>query len=352
MVHLANFWAGRREEVFLLTLDDGSQRPFFELHPQVTHVPQAVSGNSANRLVGVGNNIKRLVTLRRAFRKFKPDTIISFVDLTNILTLLAARGLGFPVVVAEHSNPFLASIPVIWQRLRRWTYPWADGIVVLNRAAQNYFSPSLLRKTTVIPNPVIIQEGGSCDEPAFNGLTLVAMGRISEEKGLDFLIQAFARLKDRYPDWKLIIMGEGPLRSEMEGLCRRLRLSARVRFLGLVSNPFPCLKKAGLFVLPSRFEGFPMALCEAMACGLPVISTDYHSGVRDIIQAGENGILVPVGEVDALAAAMDLLMGDEAERKRIANKAVGILDRFGRETIMNQWEAVIKGVSKKCRPTA
>jgi GalNAc-alpha-(1->4)-GalNAc-alpha-(1->3)-diNAcBac-PP-undecaprenol alpha-1,4-N-acetyl-D-galactosaminyltransferase len=226
--------------------------------------------------------------------------------------------------------------------LRLWTYPRADQTVVLNQKAKSYFPARIQEQTTIIPNPVLLEGDENGDDEPFSGSVIVAMGRLTEEKRIEDLLRAFALLKDQNPEWNLKIMGDGPLRSELEFMRDSLGLQQRVDFLGVVKDPYSVLRRADLFVLPSRFEGFPLALCEAMACGLPVISTEYHDGVRDIIDDGVNGVLVPVGEIKTMSLAMNRLMGDENERKRLGAKAVDILHQFGLEKIMGTWEGLIE----------
>jgi len=167
------------------------------------------------------------------------------------------------------------------------------------------------------------------------------MGRFYHQKGFDLLLRAFARLKDRYAQWTLTILGDGPLRDELQRLCEKLGVSERVFLPGRVKNPEHFLKQAELFVLPSRFEGFPNALCEAMACGLPVIASDCPSGPREIIRDGKDGVLVPNQDIRALTGAMGWLMSNEAERNRLAAAAVEVIERFGMEKIIKRWESVL-----------
>jgi GalNAc-alpha-(1->4)-GalNAc-alpha-(1->3)-diNAcBac-PP-undecaprenol alpha-1,4-N-acetyl-D-galactosaminyltransferase len=346
MTHMANYWSGKNQEVSLITLSGDSEVPFYPVDPAIHRHPLGLRGTSVNAAQGLLNNLRRIQVLRATLKKIHPQVVISFVDATNVLTLLASRGLRTPVIVAEHSNPFMTAISRTWKSLRAWSYPWADGLVVLNGAARDYFHPGLQRRTTVIPNPIRISGGGVCKEEIFPHPTVAALGRLSEEKRIDMLLDAFARLKDLHPAWRLAIMGEGPLRAELEARCQALQCSSRVRFLGLVKDPHACLRQADLFVLSSRFEGFPLALGEAMACGLPVISTEYSAGVHEIIREGTDGLIVPVGDLSALVRAMDTLMGDEAERKRLGRKAREILDRFSLEKIMGQWDGLIQHVAE------
>lgn len=173
------------------------------------------------------------------------------------------------------------------------------------------------------------------------GRRVVAVGRLVAQKGFDLLLQAFARLQGRYPDWSLVIVGEGPLRAELEGLVERLGLSGRVFLPGLVQAVPALLKRCDLFVLASRYEGFPNALGEAMAAGLPVIAADCPTGPRELVRHGVDGLLVPPEDPATLAEAMDRLMGDGEERRRLAGRAVEVTARFSEEKVLALWDQVL-----------
>ena len=125
----------------------------------------------------------------------------SFIDLTNVLVLAALWGTRTPVIVAEHSDPAMTMIGPYWNRLRSWTYPRADQVVVLNHKAKIFFSDQIQKRTVIIPNPIVLTKNENDDGTSFPGSVIMAMGRLSEEKGLDILLRAFALLKDKYPDW-------------------------------------------------------------------------------------------------------------------------------------------------------
>jgi glycosyltransferase involved in cell wall biosynthesis len=139
-----------------------------------------------------------------------------------------------------------------------------------------------------------------------------------------------------------VIFGVGKERENLEAQGKASGLGNAVRFPGRIKNPYAVFRKAGLYVSSSRYEGFPNALCEAMACGLPVIATDCPSGPREIITDGVDGLLVPNEDVDALAAAMIRMMGDEALRRGLGTEAAKITERFGVDAVMRRWEAVLR----------
>jgi glycosyltransferase involved in cell wall biosynthesis len=191
----------------------------------------------------------------------------------------------------------------------------------------------------VIPNPVAAApvRAATSASAKERERTVIAMGRLSREKGFDLLLEAFSRIAGRHPGWQLKILGEGPLRTDLEAQAAGLNLGDRVQFTGAVSEPYSILSCAGLFVFSSRFEGFGNALCEAMACGLPVVSFDCPSGPREIVRDGVDGVLVPAENIGELAAAMDRLMSDPQERMHLASKAPEVIERFGLKRVLHLW---------------
>lgn len=342
MATLANRWAADGRAITLLTLDDGREPPFFPLHPDIDHRSLGIAGASGSALPALKNNLRRIVRLRRAIAASEPDLVLSFLDTTNVLTLLATRGLGVPVVVEEHTDPSQKSIGR-WEPLRRRLYPRAGRVVVLSEESRAAFGPAIRGRTVVMPNPIVV-DPPSATAPRGDRRTLIAVGRLGPEKGFDLLLDAFARLAPDHPEWDLVIWGEGQLRAELDAQRHRLGLDERARLPGRTSSPHAELRKADLFVMSSRREGFPMALGEAMACGLPAVSTDCPSGPRQVIRHGIDGILVPPDDPAALAAALDDLMRDTARRARLAARAPEVLDRFGIERICARWDELFAEV--------
>jgi glycosyltransferase involved in cell wall biosynthesis len=173
------------------------------------------------------------------------------------------------------------------------------------------------------------------------------MGRLAHQKGFDVLLRAFAACAARHRAWSLVILGEGDQRRMLEAQRAELGLSDRVKFPGWVPEPIRLLRQADLFVMSSRYEGLPLALLEAMACGLPAISTDCPTGPSEVIRHGENGWLVPVEDVDALAAALDRLMGDGEMRRRLALRATDVTKQFGAQRIMTLWMDLIERLTRR-----
>ena len=342
MAAMANYWAEKGWTVNLLTLDSGKVPPFYPLHPAVCHRSLALAGISTSPVQGLLNNFQRIRKLRAAIRATGPDAVISLMSETNVLTLLATAGLGVPVLVQEQNDPSQQGLSRTWDTLRHRTYPRATHVVLLTARSLGYFSPRVQQRARIIPNPAMVKMPPRLANPGHDhGRTMIAMGRLVPQKGFDLLLQAFARIADRHPDWSIEILGDGPLRGELEALTEALGLRARVRLPGITQEPHGKLRRADLFVMSSRHEGFPLSLCEAMACGLPAISFDCPTGPAEIIRDGIDGVLVPPENVGALSEAMDRLMSDAPRREALAARAPEVLARFGLEKIMGLWEATL-----------
>jgi glycosyltransferase involved in cell wall biosynthesis len=356
---MANYWAEKGWKITILAVSSG-RPPVYDLHTDVVYhemhalLPARSSAwpqATLTRLINDCSNAERAVliaelglimALGHAIRVSAPDMIISFLDITNLRVLLATLESDLPVIVTEHSDPFHNRIGEGRESLRRRLYPKAKYVTVLTEEAARYFSATVGDRVRVIPNPVLTPGDGSANGNDRGARpTLLAMGRLSPEKGFDLLLRAFARIADRHPRWHLELYGEGALRPYLTELAGELGLAARVRLPGFTKHPYEAMRQAELFVVSSLCEGFSNVLVEAMACGLAAVSFDCPSGPRHIIRDGIDGVLVPPRDVAALAAALGRLMADEVERQRLAIRAAEVIERFGVEKVMGMWEALV-----------
>ncbi len=344
---LASAWAKMGREVTLITFDD-KEPPAYPLHPAIVLRSLRVPNEKArNFFSSLSRNTTRIRLLRSFIRQSQPNLVISFLDFPNILTLLATRGFGIPIVVSERASPQHVELKPIWMRLRRSLYPRAAALVGQTNAMVTQMQQSIKVRGYAIPNPVELPATWSADrlkDRNKNSHTIIAMGRLVPQKGFDLLLEAFSRIAAHHPGWSLKVLGKGSLKEQLETQAESLGLKDRVAFMGAFADPFPVLRAADLFVLSSRFEGFPNALTEAMACGLPVISFDCPTGPADIIRHGVDGLLVPPEDVPALAEAMDYLMSNRTEREKLASRAPDVLQRFSLERVLAMWEKVFAGL--------
>ncbi|MFH1913886.1 MAG: glycosyltransferase family 4 protein [Pseudomonadota bacterium] len=342
----ANALAARGHQVTLFTLENECPSPFYPLAESVCHLPLKLAKKSSNYLAALGNNLRRVTTLRRAILSVRPEAVLSFMDATNILVLMAV-GRDLPVAVSERVHPVHYDIGPIWRNLRRATYSRAAAIVIQTADIQHTLPAVLRPRCAVIPNPVVkLPNVTPVPNLITQGRLLLAMGRLASQKGFDMLLQAFAPIAQDHPDWTLVILGEGPERPSLESLREELCLNERVLLPGQLDAPGWALRRADLFVLSSRFEGFPNALCEAMACGLPAVAFDCPSGPRDIIRHGMDGLLVRPGNVKELTDALSRIMSNEKLRHSFAKQAPNILERFGLEKVMDMWENLLIRIAK------
>src|SRR5688572_13475657 len=343
MSTMANYWAERGCDVSLVTLDDAAT-DFYPLDSRVTRLGLSASAVSRSVREAWQNNARRLMQLRRAIRSIAPHVIICFTFPTTILALIAGRSVGVPVIVSERSVPAKRASSPVWNALRRATYRLSAAVVVQTPEVGEWIGGFVPHANVrVIPNPVG-PPGGAPRPRRERGSTVVAMGRLGPEKGFDDLIRAFARSRTRAPDWSLVILGEGEERGYLLTLAHQLGVESAVELPGRVREPTSILRDADVFVLSSRVEGFPNALLEAMAVGLAVIATDCPFGPRRIVRHNVDGLLVPPGDVDALASAMGELMSDDARRHALSSRAVDVLERFSVDTVMAAWNRVIGDV--------
>ena len=343
MCWLAGSLARRGHEVTLLAVR--SVPVFYKIDPAVKvsrgriDTPEE-AGGAARAL----NFARRVLWLRREISAAKPDVIVGFEDVANVLMLCATTGSRTPVVLNEQVNPMQHFVPSVYVKLRKLLYPRAAALVMLTSDQVDWAASIVGKdKVRIIPSPASVPEGGG-PEPDFfepGRKHIIAVGRLNPQKGFDMLLEAFSKVSGGRPDWRLVILGEGSLRGEIENGVKRLGLAGRVVLPGVVGNVAAAHRRSEFFVLSSRYEGFPNALAEAMACGLPAVSFDCPSGPADIVRDGVDGVLVPPGDTAALAAAMARLMDSPRERERMSRNAAGITERFGGERVFAMWEAVI-----------
>lgn len=289
---------------------------------RLTDVPEG--GSSTLSLWRAG------LPLRRLIERERPDVVCSVMGHANALTLWALREVQPPrVVLCVQNNPRRAYAG--WSPLHAWVrramrrqYVRADAVIALSSGVAQVLeqmAPDIAGRIEVIGNAavddaVLSARGAPCPRPRPGGRLLVACGRLHEQKGYPVLLAALAQLQEHEPV-HLWIVGQGPERARLERLARKLGLRERVWFAGFQPNPYPFMAAADAFVLSSLYEGFGNVLVEAMACGVPVVSSDCPYGPAEIIEHEINGLLTPVGDAPALAAALRRLLDDRALSDRL-----------------------------------
>lgn len=362
MAGLSSRLAEKGHQVSLITLDDGSTDRH-QCSATVKRHPLKVMADSSGWWSAATNTISRMRSIRRSLDEIRPDVLLSFCDRTNILAVLSAghlaglsvgilpgtsRGKRLPLVLSERSDPAKQVLPKPWRWLRKRTYRRATTVICQTAAAARWLA-ELGIASRVVPSAVDVPpsalvsqtaDGTVRDKDSTDRRLIVTVGRLSHEKGMDRLINAFAKIASRSPNWDLRIVGDGPCRKSLQSQIESSSLQVRVALAGWKSPVWSELQSADLFVLPSRYEGFPSALLEAMAVGLPVIALDSQEGSMEVIRPQVDGVIA-ADDVDSLAEAMARLTMDADLRAHLGANAKSVLERFGWESMVDQYEAVL-----------
>jgi glycosyltransferase involved in cell wall biosynthesis len=271
----------------------------------------------------------------------RPDWIVCTGANRLIVALLAAFVLDVKVVIWEHF-PVASSVTRPRGRLARMIASVvASQVVTLTKSDKDLYATlyALSGRVTHIPN--IVQSPGVTGRVRRN--EILAMGRLSREKGFDLLLEAWSLAMPRLPDWSLRIVGDGQMRDELVRQAGRLGIEDSVTFAPFSDDPFSLYSECGIFVLSSRFEGLPFVLIEAMTCGAACISFDCPNGPREVIRNGVNGLLVSAEEVNALASAIVKLGENPMLRQRLGDAATKVSKPFSEPRVVARWQEVLYG---------
>lgn len=294
--------------------------------------------------------VKRLQQISymcKLFKKEKPDILVSFLFMPNFLTAIIGKILGIPTIISERGDPYRHKSKTM--KFIYHFYNWASGAVFQSYGAQAFFSKKLQERSCVIPNPVALKAGIMVAEWEKRKKTIAFVARFEvAQKRQDIMLKAFRIVQNKHPDYSLDFYGDGSDEEKMKELTRSLGLSESVRFNGVVNKVEEKISHSRLFVLSSDFEGIPNSLMEAMSIGLPCVSTDCSpGGARMLIENEENGLLVPCGNPEELAKAINRMIEDEQFAERCGAAAVRVKDKYAIDKIMDAWENYIIEVSHK-----
>lgn len=335
LADMANYWNRKGWRITLATWAGPASKDFYDLDSGVRRIWLDIGERRPPLLGRLWSYFRRIRKLRAALAMARPNAVLSFIDTSNVMTLLACAGARWRVVVSERSNGAANErMSPIWRALRVATYWTADAVVSQTPDAARWISHRCRVQATVIPNP--LRALPDIESP--RELMVLAVGRLSREKGFDLLIWAFSGLAQEFVDWRLVIIGDGPERSSLLCLGEQLGLGERIELRAPERNIESWMASAGLVVQPSRFEGFPNVVLEAMGMGAAVISANCRSGPAEIIKDGVNGRLVPVEDVAVLVRVMSELMRHPEERARLGNEARRVRQDFRQDLVMQKWE--------------
>lgn len=346
---LCSAWAARGDSVTLVPTFSGGGEPFYALHEKIEliYLAQKVVGAKG----GGKNYLGRLHALRQIIRERNPDVVVSFLPNVNVAALAATAFSGVPCIVCERSDPSIQPIGWLWRAVCRVVYRFANLVTVQTQAVATSIHHVYggLKRVAVVPNPLPVdlmhwQARGSRTERKI----LLSLGRLVVEKQVGLVIESFAQLAPLFPDWDLHIYGEGPVRDALQGRIDALGLRDRVQLQGRASEPWRVMADADVFVMASRYEGFPNALLEAMGVGLPCVTTDCPSGPREITRDGKDALLVGAADGEGLLAALTRLMGDADLRIALGEQArTSVADRYALNSVLSTWDSLFAQVGAR-----
>lgn len=327
---LANYWFQNSHEVSLIALY--KSKPFFSLGVGISFKEPPFSYTGSRILY----TLRMMLWLRKQIIELKPNIVLAFGESTNPYVLLALKGNGIPVFVSDRMHP-QAKLPKLTFLLKKKLYPKSAGIIAQTQFAKEIMSSYLQGGyINVIPNPVNVIDS----LPVEKKKVIVSVGRLEEVKGHEYLIRAFAIINA--PGWSLSLVGNGRLMNRLKSLAQELGVADRVVFHGHLKDFRQELSEASIYVLPSLKEGFPNALLEAMSLPLPCISTDFLGAKNELVEDGKNGLLVPVADVDAMAAKMQYLIDNQDKITFLATNAKKVREQYAFPKIANQYLKVLE----------
>ena len=342
-VNLARYFVSRGYRVTLVTqyekeneypLPTGADRILSDLAPE----------EEGNR---IQNLLRRYKKLRRIFKGLKADVVLSTIGKNNFMAILANLFLPTRVVVSVVAEPTEEYPDALMRFLAKTLFYLADGIVMQTRDAVRFFQPSLQKKCVILKNSV----NPAFLRPRYEGKRqqdIVAVGRMDANKNQSMAIRAFSKIAGEFPESRLILYGDGPLRGQLQDLARELGLEGRVSLPGAVNDVADRIEKAWVFLLTSFTEGMPNTLLEAMSLGLACISTDCPcGGPKDVIRDGINGYLVKVDDADGLSERLRELLSDPAKMQRIGKEAARLRESYSPERVNREWESYFSGIVGK-----
>jgi Glycosyltransferase len=341
-VDMCDYWLKQGCRVTLVT-QSSPETDAYAVPDGVDRRALGLAAHSSGRLSGILSNLRRVWALRRLIRRLRPNVVLGMMTTASVLSILAARRLPMRVIATEHTHPPSQMLAPMWEALRRKTYPRAHAVVALTSGTAAWLQQHVPgSQVAVIPNavrwPMEIGQPVVAPPSRDGRKRVLAVGRLHPHKGFDILLRAFAQLADYFPDWDLVILGEGDEREALQRQVDESGLSERVIMPGRVGNLSEWYEQSDLYVLSSRVEGLSNTLIEAMASGLPVVAFDCETGPREIIRHEIDGILVDqVEDEEALAAHMADLMARPERRQGLARRAIDVRDRFSTARVMSMW---------------
>lgn len=337
MANLANQFAKDNDVIFVTSKKTEKE---YELSQQVERYVLDKDNVISGRII---QNVNRICNLRRIIKEKKPDIVVSFMAEANFRSIIASIGLSCKTLVSVRNEPRREYAGKLGYIVGKFILPFADGCVFQTEDAKKWFSKRLRNKSRIIFNAV--KEDFYATERCIKKGRIVTCGRLEAQKNHIMLIRAIKQLESKEKNYELHIYGDGKLKKEIENEINELRLSKKIKLMGVTKDVCKVLSEADLFVMSSDYEGMPNALLEAMAVGVPVIATDCPcGGPKMILGNNDNGLLVKVGDVEEMAEAIWSLLSDEHKMAEYSERGKKKAMEFFPDEVFEQWNQYIKDI--------
>lgn len=335
LTELARQWVQDGHHITVIQTSPNRYGNEYELADGIEQI--YIHRTSSNKILRFIQEIKELIKIL----KDRPNaTCVSFLSASSFILAISSWFVKNRIVFSERNNP--RKVPIGWhqQALRNFAFRFADALVFQTEDAKSYFSKSVRHKGIIIPNPI----NGKLPPPieGERDKVIVTACRLHPQKNLPMMINAFSMLADEFPDYKLVIYGQGALEEELHQQIKNLGLEHRILLPGFASNILEKMAPCAMFVSSSDFEGISNSMLEALGMGLPVVVTDCPvGGARMVITHGENGMLVPVGDTQAMYEAMRQVLRDPVLAKKLSHNALKVRDEYPLRRIAKRWLDVL-----------
>ncbi len=335
---IMNDLIARGHEIDFVTLDKEDAVSFYKLDPKISW--HKLGLGDAARSASWGMRLKRIFAIRRLIKQGQPDVILAFQEASFLSARLAAIGLNVPVIAAERNSPSrFHYMPLLKKFLALNSFRFARYVTVQCENFKRYYPAQVRTKIVTIPNPIFPVMRSDIERKN----VILAIGRLEYQKNFAVLVKAFSKIAAQFPDWTMVIVGDGADRTKLLTQIKSLNLSKNIFLHSATQDMTTYYQSASLFCLPSRWEGFPNALAEALANGLPGIGFAECDGVNELIQSGKNGILASGnGDPGSLADALQSLMADKKLRDEMAENAIQSITPYAPSLILGNWERLLK----------
>jgi glycosyltransferase involved in cell wall biosynthesis len=334
IIMLANALTVYKHDVYLLIL--AKNNPCYEISDKVNRVVLT----HCETKYGV-KIINRFLAYRNCLVKLQPDVTIHYWLQSAYFTTMIPSKIRGRIIYSERGDPYDSEYDGLLGVIRNMAFKQIDGFVFQSEGARDYFDMKVKSRSAIIHNSISVPIN-KYPIPEIREQRIVSVGRLHPQKNQRLLIDAFAYISSKYPEYILDIYGDGVLQAYLENQIEKLNLKEKITIYHSRKDIFDCIWKASLFILSSDYEGMPNALMEAMALGLPCISTDCRpGGAKTLIQDGKNGFIVPTNDLKALAEKMEYVLSHKQEADKIALKAHDIINTHTQQYIFDQWNNYI-----------